>query len=294
MTINPEPRLAPRSPTSFVKILFDQVPAVHYLLTFLIAALLAGCGGQSPLPARETSQPGASQAPPAVHGQAHLQPTSAGFLRDGQPFSWRGITAFRLLDYIADGQEGRTVEYLQWAQLLQLTVVRVLALLDGFFDLTPEAVGQFDRVTCIGVLMILADPRTALERMWECVAPGGDLVLWVYAREGNRALLPFITVVRAVGSRLPLPVVDKMARAATSVVLPIIKIIPIQTEYYRHLRRLSRKNVQSIIFDQMIPRNAAYWSRDQLLQLLSVIPAKPHIELVQGNSWHVRIQKPLD
>jgi len=162
------------------------------------------------------------------------------------------------------------------------------------FDLTPEAVGQFDRVTCIGVLMILADPRTALERMWECVAPGGDLVLWVYAREGNRALLPFITVVRAVGSRLPLPVVDKMARAATSVVLPVIKIIPIQTEYYRHLRRLSRKNVQSIIFDQMIPRNAAYWSRDQLLQLLSVIPAKPHIELVQGNSWHVRIQKPLD
>lgn len=162
------------------------------------------------------------------------------------------------------------------------------------FDLTPEAVGQFDRVTCIGVLMILADPRTALERMWECVAPGGDLVLWVYAREGNRALLPFITVVRAVGSRLPLPVVDKMARAATSLVLPVIKIIPIQTEYYRHLRRLSRKNVQSIIFDQMIPRNAAYWSRDQLLQLLSVIPAKPHIELVQGNSWHVRIQKPLD
>ena len=159
------------------------------------------------------------------------------------------------------------------------------------YELTPDDFGQFDRVTCIGVLMILEDPREALRRMWECVAPGGDLVLWVYAKEGNRLLLPFINAFRSVGSRLPLPAVKTMAKVLTFVAVPAARAIPIRTEYYRHLRRLSRKNVESIIFDQMIPRHAVYWSNAELKQLLSILPTQPQIELVQGNSWHVRLMK---
>jgi hypothetical protein len=159
------------------------------------------------------------------------------------------------------------------------------------YKLTPEEFGQFDRVTCIGVLMILENPREALRRMWECVAPEGDLVLWVYAKEGNRLLLPLISAFRAVGSRLPLPAVKTMAKVLTIAALPALRAIPIRTEYYRHLRRLSRRNVESIIFDQMIPRHVFYWSNAELKQLLSIIPSHPHIELVQGNSWHVRLTR---
>lgn len=159
------------------------------------------------------------------------------------------------------------------------------------YELTPTDFGQFDRVTCIGVLMILEDPSEALRRMWECVAPGGDLVLWVYAKEGNRFFLPFITAFRSVGSRMPLPAVRTIAKALTFAALPAVRAIPIRTEYYRHLRRLSRKNVESIIFDQMIPRHVFYWSNAELRQLLSILPCQPHIELVQGNSWHARLTK---
>ena len=52
-------------------------------------------------------------------------------------------------------------------------------------ELDPAVHGTFDRVTCIGVLHHLAQPENALQRMWRCVAPGGDLVLWCYAKEGN-------------------------------------------------------------------------------------------------------------
>src|SRR5262245_4136155 len=73
-------------------------------------------------------------------------------------------------------------------------------------DLEPATVGTFDRVTCIGVLHHLADHENALKHMWSCVAPGGDLILWCYAKEGNRLLLPAIQALRAIGSKAPIAV----------------------------------------------------------------------------------------
>src|SRR5882672_6035789 len=46
------------------------------------------------------------------------------------------------------------------------------------YDLDPAALGTFDRVTCIGVLHHLAQPEVALQKMWSCVAPHGELIVW--------------------------------------------------------------------------------------------------------------------
>ena len=45
---------------------------------------------------------------------------------DGTAFAWRGITAFRLLDFVADGQEPRAVEYLTFAAYVALVLNVVL------------------------------------------------------------------------------------------------------------------------------------------------------------------------
>jgi hypothetical protein len=58
---------------------------------------------------------------------------------DGSLFRWRGVTAFRLADLIADGREAEAVRYLDWAQRNGFNVVRVLATLCCWFDLPPEA-----------------------------------------------------------------------------------------------------------------------------------------------------------
>lgn len=72
-----------------------------------------------------------------VPGRLRIQDTR--FVHaDGSPFQWRGITAFRLLDYVAAGQEDRAVAFLRWAASQRLTVVRVFAMLHGFFDLPAE------------------------------------------------------------------------------------------------------------------------------------------------------------
>jgi hypothetical protein len=57
---------------------------------------------------------------------------------DGQPFRWRGITAFRLLEQITTGKETDVEAYLRWAGRERLTVVRVLAMAKHLFELTPE------------------------------------------------------------------------------------------------------------------------------------------------------------
>jgi hypothetical protein len=55
---------------------------------------------------------------------------------------------------------------------------------------------------------------------------------------------------------------------------------------------LSFKNVESIVFDQMLPKIANYWTRAEMTALVAPLGGgEPLVELVQGNSWHVRIRK---
>ncbi len=160
------------------------------------------------------------------------------------------------------------------------------------YDLDPATNGTFDRVTAIGVLHHLAEPELALRRMWSCVRPGGDLVLWCYGREGNDLFVPVIQSVRAVCSRLPLPAAHGVARVLTAGLWPALHILPFQTDYYRKLRSLSFHNVQSIVFDQIIPRITHYWTRQDMTRLTAPLGGEVLVEFVQGNSWHVRVTRP--
>jgi 2-polyprenyl-3-methyl-5-hydroxy-6-metoxy-1,4-benzoquinol methylase len=160
------------------------------------------------------------------------------------------------------------------------------------YDLDPAAQGMFDRVTCIGVLHHLAEPELALQRMWRCVAPGGDLVLWCYAKEGNRMLLPVIQSLRFLGSNLPIGMSRAVAQGVTFAAWPAIRVLPWRTDYYQKLRSLSFRNVESIIFDQMLPRIANYWTKGEMEFLIAKLDGGvAHLEFVQGNSWHARVTK---
>ena len=81
-------------------------------------------------------RPATDAKPPAAR---HLQIDGTLFRAPGgSVFQWRGITAFRLLDYIADKREPEVERYLAWAASQGLTVVRVLAMGGGFMDLRPR------------------------------------------------------------------------------------------------------------------------------------------------------------
>ena len=73
---------------------------------------------------------------------------------------------------------------------------------------------------------------------------------------------------------------------------PAIQAVPWRTDYYRRLRTLSFGNVESIIFDQMLPRIANYWTRQDMERLTAALAGgHARIEFVQGNSWHASIAR---
>jgi hypothetical protein len=93
------------------------------VVVLIAGAFVAGCNRSS-----------ASASPD------HLRIVGSGFVTaDGRPFQWRGITAFRLLEHVARGQDADVERYLSWAESQRLTVVRVLAMGQGFMSLSPEA-----------------------------------------------------------------------------------------------------------------------------------------------------------
>ncbi len=162
---------------------------------------------------------------------------------------------------------------------------------ESVYQLDPDIIGHYDRVTCIGVLHHLGDPSAALEKMWQCVQPGGDLILWCYGKAGNRLFLPAIQCLRFLGSRLPPIATHILSFLVTLIVWPLIRSIPWKTSYYRNLRQLSFGSLELILFDQLIPRISRYWTRDQIRALVSKLGGEVSCELVQGNSWHVRVVK---
>jgi sugar phosphate isomerase/epimerase len=56
---------------------------------------------------------------------------------DGSVFHWRGITAFRLVEFVAHGREQDADRYLALAASQHLTVVRVLSMAHVLFTLNP-------------------------------------------------------------------------------------------------------------------------------------------------------------
>ena len=75
----------------------------------------------------------------AAAAESHLAVSGTRFLTPaGTPFEWRGITAFRLLEFVAHGKARQADAYLAWAAAKKLNVVRVLAMADVLFKLSAE------------------------------------------------------------------------------------------------------------------------------------------------------------
>ncbi|MGH9372928.1 MAG: hypothetical protein ACRD15_15500 [Vicinamibacterales bacterium] len=119
-----------------------RTPTVFVLLAVIWLALGTACTRQRGETSHATG-PRPSEARTAnidkrTAGKAHLAIRDTAFVKDGVPFEWRGITAFRLAEMIAHGRERDAIAYLDWAAKQKLTIVRVLLMADSLFQLTPQ------------------------------------------------------------------------------------------------------------------------------------------------------------
>jgi SAM-dependent methyltransferase len=152
---------------------------------------------------------------------------------------------------------------------------------------------EFDIAFSIGVIHHLEFPENALEVMLRSTKPGGHLAIWVYGRENNGWLLFILNPVRKLlFSRLPVSWVHALSILPAAMLWVTLRTGLDQIAYFQLLRTFSFQHLRSIVFDQMLPRIANYWTKSEVQSLLRGIGLED-IELVWVNemSWAARGRK---
>jgi SAM-dependent methyltransferase len=153
---------------------------------------------------------------------------------------------------------------------------------------------ELDVAFSIGVIHHLEFPERALEAMKKATRQGGTVAIWVYGRENNGWLLWALNPARTVlFSWLPVSVVHFLAGFPAALLWLLLRLGLNQIEYFRLLRTFSFPHLRSIVFDQMLPRLANYWRRDEVVALMRSA-GLADIETVWVNqmSWAARGRKP--
>jgi SAM-dependent methyltransferase len=128
---------------------------------------------------------------------------------------------------------------------------------------------RFDIVFSIGVIHHLEAPEKALAAMVRAARRGGTVLIWVYGRENNGLIVHLLTPLRKLlFSRLPIAMVHHLSLYPSAALWLAVRLGLGSSEYFRLLRRLSFRHLRSIVFDQMLPKIANYWSRETVEALM--------------------------
>lgn len=126
--------------------------SIRWAIVCIVCVLASACRDDAASPA---SAPALASTAESTGSVTHLAVQGAAFHQSGKPFQWRGISAFRLLEQVAHGKSSEAEAFLAWAAAQKLTVVRVLAMAQHLFQLSP------------------GDGRAALPRLLEMAAKHG-------------------------------------------------------------------------------------------------------------------------
>lgn len=105
------------------------------IAVLVLSATLAAASAPAVDPTRTAVVPGPQT--PAECGRLSARGTNL-VCSDGAHFQWRGVTAFALLEQIAHGRGGEADAYMRWARETGFNLVRVLAMAEVLFELTPD------------------------------------------------------------------------------------------------------------------------------------------------------------
>lgn len=152
----------------------------------------------------------------------------------------------------------------------------------------------FDLVMCIGVVHHLENPALAMTKLAAALRPGGTLVVWVYSREGNEWILRWVDPIRRrITSRLPLPLLHALSYACSVPLWAFVKLFRGPIPYLKQLAGFRFWHIHSIVFDQLLPRVAHYWRREEALRLFDQLGLRQVIirQPVNRQGWTVLARK---
>ncbi|MDD4900823.1 MAG: class I SAM-dependent methyltransferase [Patescibacteria group bacterium] len=127
---------------------------------------------------------------------------------------------------------------------------------------------EFDVAMSIGVIHHLAEPELALKKLVRALKPGGTLIVWVYSYEGNEWIKKYVSPIRkSLTSKLSVGLVHWLSYFFSLPLWLFVKIFKGPGDYFQQLSTFKFWHVQSIVFDQLIPEVANYWTKDEVRNL---------------------------
>jgi SAM-dependent methyltransferase len=146
---------------------------------------------------------------------------------------------------------------------------------------------KFDISFSIGVIHHLEHPDVALKYMIKATKPGGRVAIWVYGRENNEWLLLALDPARKVLFRwMPVSWVHAISILPAGALWLLLRCGLNRIEYFRLLRTFSFQHLRSIVFDQMLPRIAQYWTKAEVERLMKNAGLhEVRLEWVNEMSW---------
>lgn len=134
---------------------------------------------------------------------------------------------------------------------------------------------EFDLAFSLGVIHHLKEPKLALKKLVEALKPGGTLLIWVYSYEGNEWIKKYVNPVRInLTSKLPLPAVHALSYFCSLPLWLFVKIFRGPSAYLKQLSMFKFWHIHSIVFDQLIPEVANYWTKDEAAGLFNGLGLK--------------------
>lgn len=152
----------------------------------------------------------------------------------------------------------------------------------------------FDVVFSIGVIHHLEDPAAALSGMARAAKPGGTVMIWVYGAENNRWLTAGLNPLRrALFSRLPLGLVHHLSLYPAGLLWVLLRLGVRPISYFELIARFGFAHLRAIVFDQMLPRIAHYWTKAEVASLMHAAGLEDvRLEWVNQMSWAATGRKP--
>lgn len=138
----------------------------------------------------------------------------------------------------------------------------------------------------IGVIHHLADPVKALQSMCSLVKPGGLVCIWVYGKEGNEWLLWFLEPVRKITKHISMPILNLFSNFLAVPLYLALKFPFPKSKYLELISKFSYRHIRSIVLDQLLPKIANYWKKEEVHDLLEVAGlTNIQVKSVNDMSW---------
>ena len=136
------------------------------------------------------------------------------------------------------------------------------------------ACGDLDYIFSIGVLHHIPEPSGVVKAAFSALRPGGKFLVWLYGKEGNRLFLSFLYPLRALTKRLPHNVLAPLVWTMCFPLVIYMKLchtlpLPLGGYLLTVFEKMSAEKRRLIIYDQLNPAYAKYYTRVEAEKLLS-------------------------